>query len=54
VCAPEAHRAIYTLKYVGTFDTENYQIAFPQVTSRLNSGGKTGVVDKPTVLHLDE
>lgn len=36
---------IYRLKYVGTYDTEttegeNYQIAFPQVTSRLNSRGK--------------
>ena len=41
-------KLIYRLKDVGTFDTEttegdNYQIAFPQVTSRLNSRGKIGL-----------
>lgn len=39
---------IHRLKHVGIFDTEttegeNYQIAFPQVRSRLNSRGKIGL-----------
>lgn len=41
-------KLIYRLKHVGIFDTEttegeNYQIALPQVRSRLNSRGKIGL-----------
>lgn len=46
-CAPNT-KLIYRLKYLSIFDTEttegeNYQIAFPQVRSRLNSRGKIGL-----------